>query len=354
MCTYRVLVAGLVASAAVSHAGAQAVRVELRDSVGRSPVIGALVSATDASGQVRADGLTNDRGVVTLKVPTPGDWNISVRRIGVTPRIVPAVRVADGATVTVSLALNSIRQRLSEVRVTADAGVCGRAPTGDDRMSVLWEQISLALRASTISRADSTNSAPLLIVERVRELSEQLVERETRITRNGYGAGRPYAAIDPGTLAQRGYIIRESDGGLRYFAPDEVVLLSESFLATHCFSTPKKDEDPTLAELRFKPVRGRKLADVQGTVFVDTLSGELRRIEFRYVAPRDLIPRDSKYTGGDVALARLSNGQWIVSSWAIRMPHIEQVGVTRPRHYIRGFREVGGTVDPVAETKRPD
>ena len=334
---------------------AQAVRVELRDSLTRAPIIGALVSAVDSLGRIRADGLTNDAGVVLLRLPSAGTWAIGIRRIGVTPRRVPDVRVDSGATVARSLALNSFRQQLSTVRVTADAGACGRAPTGPDRAAVLWEQISLALRASSISRADSLNSAPLRIIERIRELSDRLVEKQTQITRDGYGAGRPYSAADPDSLALRGYVVREPDGGIRFFAPDEVVLLSDAFLETHCFSTPKKDEDPSLAELQFKPVKGRKVADVAGTAFVDTQSGELRRIEFRYVAPRDLLPSRAKFAGGDVALLRLDNGQWIVTSWAIRMPHFDRAaGYIPPRYLLRGYREAGGTVDPVIYVKPPE
>ena len=89
---------------------------------------------------------------------------------------------------------------------------------------------------------------------------------------------------DPDSLERTGYVRAEPDTTLTYLAPDENVLLSESFLRTHCFSAPGA-KDGALAELRFKPVRGRRLPDVEGSVFVDTLSGELRRIDYRYVAP---------------------------------------------------------------------
>jgi hypothetical protein len=341
-----------IAVVAAAVAQAQTLRVELRDSVSRAPVIGALVNAADSTGRNRVDGLTNDRGAVTLRLPAAGTYALSVRRIGLQPRRVTGVTVADGAMVTLPLMVSGIRQMLSAVRVVADAGVCGRAPAGENRTAMLWEQISLALRASTLSRDDSAGAAPLRIAERVRELSESLEERAAKVTRSGYGAGRPYSAVHPDTLAAHGYVRREADGDISFFAPDETVLLSESFLATHCFDSPKEDEDPSLAELRFRPARGRKVPEVEGTAFVDTLSGELRRLEFRFVNTKPLLPMNARYAGGDVALLRLANGQWIVTSWAIRMPVFSRIGYP-PIVRLTGYREVGGTVDPV-ENPPPD
>jgi hypothetical protein len=329
-------------SAACVHA--QAIRLELRDSIGGGPVIGALVSAADSSGISRADGLSNDRGVVTLRLPAAGLWQVSIRRIGLVPRRVPDVRVAPGATVTLQLAVSSARQTLSRVRVTARGGHCGRAPSGADRTALLWEQVSLALRSSTLSREDSIRTATLRVREQVRELSPDLEPLSSRLTREGYGVGRAFIAIHPESLAARGYVQREPDGDLSFYAPDEVVLISESFVRTHCFETPKKDANPALAELRFKPVRGRELPEVEGTAFVDTLSGELRLIEYRYVAPRSFIPVDAEYAGGDVVLRRMSNGLWFVSAWAIRMP-VFGVRKFTQEHVLQGYREVGGTVE---------
>jgi len=326
---------------------AQTIRIELRDSIGALPVIGALVTASDSASTARVDGLTNERGVVTLRLPTSGLWTIGIRRIGLTPRRVPAIRVAPGAVITMPLTVTSMRQILARVRVSADAGFCGRAPEGEDRTAMLWEQITLALRASTLSR-DGAGAARrgLRVEERVRELTPDLKEISSELRKSGLFMGRPYSAADPDSLATLGYVRAEGSDDFSYFAPDEVVLLSDAFLRTHCFDTPKKDRDPALAELHFRPLRGRTVADVQGTAFVDTLSGELRRLEFRFVASRSVIPVNSPHAGGDVMLRRLPDGQWIVSQWVIRMPRYSR----RNRFgtfVLSGYREIGGAVKPV-------
>ena len=326
-------------------ARAQFVRVELRDSSSAAVVSGALVSASDSTGQRRADGLSGDAGVVTLRLPTAGTYTITIRRIGVRPRQVPGIVVDAGSTRTLALTLTSVPQLLSSVRVVA-RNTCGRAPEGNDRTGALWEQISLALRAATITQREGVPLPPLRLVERLNDLSASLEERTSVITRDTQGAGRLVQADDPDTLAASGYVRRDADGGTSYYAPDEQVLLSDAFLATHCFSAPKRDANALLAELRFQPVRGRRVADVEGTLYVDVHSGELRQISYRYVASRALMPVNAEHAGGDVFLRRLPNGAWIVNRWSIRMPIVGR-SLSGSQLVLRGYREVAGVVQDV-------
>ena len=324
---------------------AQVVRVELRDSLTAAPVSGVLVSALDPAGQRRADGLSGESGAVTLRLPAAGTWTITIRRIGVRPKQVTGVQVALGETRTLTVAVASMKQLLPSVRVVARS-TCGRAPEGDDRTGALWEQISLALRAATITQREEEALPSLRVVERTNVLSPTLEERESVITRDASGAGRMVQADDPDSLAVHGYVRREDDGSTLYFAPDEQVLLSDSFLATHCFSAPKRDANALLAELHFKPVRGRNVADVEGTAYVDVNSGELRQISYRYVASRDLMPVYAEHAGGDVYLRRLRNGKWIVSKWSIRMPELRR-NANGGRLVVGGYREVAGLVQEI-------
>ncbi len=331
-----------LALAVAPAAQAQVVRVVLQDSITAAPVVGALVSALDSAGQRRADGLSGDAGTVTLRLPAAGIWTITIRRIGVRPKQVTGVQVAAGETRALTVTLASMQQFLPPVRVVART-TCGRAPMGDDRTGALWEQVSLALRAATITQREGAALPPLRVIERTNVLTTALQERESLITRDVTGAGRMIQADDPETLAMLGYVRREDDGSMLYFAPDEQVLLSDSFLVTHCFSTPKHDANALLAELQFKPVRGRDVADVEGTAYVDVNTGELRQISYRYVASRKLLPAYAEHAGGDVYLRRLANGNWIVSRWSIRMPVFSRVA-NSSQLSVTGYREFAGVV----------
>ncbi len=351
---HRFVLLAALAMAFGTAVHAQVLRVEVRDSATAEPMVRALVSVTDATGMAVSDGLTNDQGVLTLRLPRAGEWIVAVRRIGIAPRRVPGVRVDSAASVTLPIRVANVRLLLPTVSVRASRNSCGTAPAGTDRAATLWEQITLALRSSVLARAEASSAVTLRFTQRSRTLGTDLEERSVEMLTQGIGMGRPYAAADPDTLALHGYVRVEADGGREYFAPDEVVLLSPGFVATHCFDTPKKDVDPALAELRFRPVRGRSVPDVEGTAYVDTLSGELRRIDFHYIASTSVVPASAQHAGGSVALQRLTTGRWIVSNWYIRMPvFLRSGGGFDERVVVNAYREVGGMVETISIPGRP-
>jgi hypothetical protein len=349
----RMLVAFAVALCTAVDARAQQLVVTVRDSLARTPVAAAIVTATDLANGTRVFALTSDSGSAVLRLPNAGEWSTAVRRIGIVPRATPAIRVDAGESVAVVLSVANLRFTLPGVRVTATAGVCGRAPSGGDRAATLWEQVTLALRSSALTRGDSIRGPRLRVTLFERYLSTDLALRSSRVIREGGGGARPFFAADPDSLARFGYVRADPDGMISYFAPDETVLLSDAFVRTHCFRTPDVDANPALAELEFHPVPRRSVADVAGVAYVDTASGELRRIVFRYVNTGVLIPRSATNAGGEVSLRRLGNGQWIVSDWAIRMPQVIGRSWADVRT-VTGYRETGGATVPASDERPGD
>lgn len=319
---------------------AQVLRVELRDSVTGARVVGALLAAVDSTGRPIVEGLSDAGGESALRLPRAGTWRVRVRRIGFAPVLSAPVTVPAGGSERVALRLASAQQALPIVRVEAARGACRAVPVGRDRGAVLWEQLTLALRSSALARG----TVPLRIARTQRELDVALRTLAERVTALELGGGRAFDAIDPDTLAARGYVRQEGDGGWRFFAPDDSVLLSESFAATHCFAAPPRDRTPGLAELRFWPADPWR-PDVEGTAYVDTVTGEPRRLDFRYRIRPGTLPALAPDAGGHIQLARLPTGLWIVSSWAIRMP-LFATDVRGGPVRLRGYREVGGTAEP--------
>ncbi len=337
----RILIATVLFLCAAPKGGAQQLIVTVRDSLSRAPVVAAIVTATDQANGTRAYSLTNADGRVTIRLPNPGSWKASVRRIGIVPKAAAAIFVGAGATIPVQLEVANLRFTLPRVRVAAKAGVCGRAPSGIDRTSALWEQVTLALRSSALARGDSAQ-APRLRVrlhERARDMDLALIS--SNVVKTGEGTRRPFFAADPDSLADFGYVRRDPDGMIAYYAPDEIVMLSDAFVRTHCFGTPLVDANPALAELEFEPAPRRRVPDVAGVAYVDTVTGELRRIVFKYVNASTLIPNGATHVGGEVALRRLEDGQWIVTNWTIRMPDLVRVSWQKTRTLV-GYRESGG------------
>jgi len=109
------------------------------------------------------------------------------------------------------------------------------------------------------------------------------------------------------------------DGSTDYYAPDAEVLLSDTFLADHCFKIKEGEFEHTgYVGLAFQPIPERKKPDIKGVLWMDAKTAELRTVEFTYTwLPNDLRTVDF---GGTVSFFRLPGGRWIVRSWRIRMP----------------------------------
>lgn len=332
-------VGALVAPACLS---AQVVRVTLRDSLSNAPVGAALVAATDAAGRVLVERLTDGDGTTLLRLPAPGTVSLRVRRIGIVPTVSPAVRVAAGETVPVVLSVPRTRQPLPEVRVVERCGDDARS----SRAGVLWEQLAIALRSAELRRGDSTVARTLLESStRTRELDARLQLRGEAVSRTVLGTGAPFVADHPDSLRLLGYVRREADGMIAFYAPDDAILAGDEFRATHCFSVPKRDTVAGLAEVTFVPAPWRTLPDIAGSAWVDTASGEPRRVRFRYVMRQRLLRVDAPAAGGEIEVQRLPDGTWIVSRWTIRVP-IQGQNPRTARWSLFGYREFAGSATP--------
>lgn len=334
---------------ATHAAGAQTLRIDLRDSASTARVTGALVAVVDATGRTVAERVSDARGAMVVRLPSAGSYRVRVRRIGRVPFVSAPREVGIDAEVAMSLTLASARQVLPRATVTADAGrVCGREPGDRDRVGVLWEQIATALRVAVLTREDTATSPMLRVREVERVLGGLGTVLETRLLADTKRRGRAFTAIDPDSLARRGFVRKEADGGFRFYAPDDGVLTSAAFLRTHCFSAPLPDSASALAELQFRPARAGRRPDVEGSIFVDTATGAPRYIEYRYVMPKGFLPAPAPNAGGRVQLERLADDSWIVSGWLIRMPLWGETD-QGTRVIVAGWQEHAGEARPVDE-----
>ena len=340
----------LLATSIVAPAvcAAQAVRVTVRDSLLGVPLAQVLITIQRDGSDTMLHGLTNASGQATITLPSAGRWSVSVRRLGFIPRASVA-QVPEGQVTTVSFLTRSVAFTLPAARVVATAGGCARAPESDDRTAALWEQVTLALRATATAARDPARTMTLRAISYDRELDRALrliSERPSQLRR---GLGRPFTAADPESLATHGYVRQDAERSLQYFAPDENALLSASFALTHCFDTPPADADPSLAELRFRPAPTQHFPEIAGTAYIDAVSGALRRIVFRFVNASTLFPEGTVHAGGDVSLEQMPDGEWIVIGWSIRMPRMVRVSWARGAK-LTGYHEVGGAVDTLNAT----
>jgi hypothetical protein len=76
--------------------------------------------------------------------------------------------------------------------------------------------------------------------------------------------------------------------------------------------------------LAFEPVGGGDVPDVEGVLWMDAATAELRTLEYKYVR---YAPAEGAGVGGKLEFRRLPNGGWIIPRWRILMPVVGQAPV---------------------------
>jgi hypothetical protein len=320
---------------------AQTANVVVRETDAGPAVAGAIVRLYQGD-SVIAQGLTSESGRATLRAGGAGRFTIRVSRIGYAVSPPTPIELAIGETRSVELAFMSERIHLPELVVQGRTS-CGKSPAERAMAATLWEQIRQALTATTISERAG-------LALRSRKLERTLSARgavvDERLSEPRVTGSRPFVPLPLEVLAREGYVLTNGDSVV-FRAPDADVLLSESFVESHCFGvTAPPAADSTKVGLTFEPTRERQVADIRGVLWVDRRTLELRRLEFRYVARGSEVQVSASL--GYLEFARLPNGEWYIRSWVVRMPQIERTltGATY-RDAVAGYREHGGSAEPL-------
>lgn len=313
---------------------------------GGAPIPSARVSLQDESGRVVHAALTDASGRFTLRAPAAGRYVLRGERIGYASTVSEPLQI--GAGEQASHRLVGIGQRvLLEAVVVAAEARCAPRPGTSQETAVVWGEVRKALDVVSATTGDQRARFAVELFEREVESPSGTVTADQRRRVEGM-ARKPFVTVDPEILSTVGFIERVGEG-YTYAAPDADVLLSDRFLEEHCFRLRATGApSPGLIGLAFEPVRGRRVPDVQGVLWVDRASAELRLLEFEYTRAPIRGPRG--VPGGSMEFQRLPDGRWITSSWVIRMP-VEaartQANVLVPQaRQVVAVREVGGAVQP--------
>lgn len=335
---------------------AQAAVGTVVDSAGGSPVSGALVVLLDRDGRTRAGALSNAAGRFSVQAPAPGTYRLRAERVGMAVALSPELALAAGQTREERIVLAAAPVPLDRVTVAGGSGRrCASRPQDGAQTAAVWEEARKALTSAAWAQEGRLFQYAASLYRReldpgTLQVRDETRRSESRLTRH------PFASLPADTLERQGYVRRTAEGTF-YYAPDPAVLLSPAFLDGHCFrlAEPPPGEE-ALVGLAFEPARGRRLPDVEGTLWLDRKSSELRRLEYRYRNLDASVPTDR--VGGHAEFERLPTGAWIVRRWWIRMPAVlveqtsrrlhEGMGVEqRQRERLAGLREEGGEVTSV-------
>ncbi len=336
MSQWRPLLAAM-ALIVLSSRGAAGQSTELRIQLvgGQSDRLsGALVALVDSTGIVRAEGLSNSRGAVTLR-GAPGRYGVRIRRVGFRPWLFEPVTLPH--TGILNVPVRSDRVVLNTMIVSAKAE-CGTVGTDAATLAEVWEEIAKALRSSQITSADRSALGRMSVY--VREIDSRGVVLKADTAHATLQHGRPFGAVDPVSLVKDGYVRGNEAKGWEYFGPDENVLLSRGFAETHCFRIVREGRRSGEIGVAFEPTASRKLPDIDGILWLDENTSELREMTFRYVNA-DVVSRFNP--SGYTRFQRMPSGAWIVSEWRLRMPRLGRRAGSFQNDLI-GHTEKGGKI----------
>ena len=319
-------------TAGLAHAQAVRGTVMTRDSM-RVP--GVIITLIDANGTAVARALADDEGRFTMRAPSTGTYYIDARRLAFRPTIDVSIALEEGKILLHTLVLTGAPIELTRVHVTAPQACATESDTASSALAV-WKEARKALMASQLTRL--TRAYRVDVTTYVRRQPAGVERPQVDSTQQFGMPIRPFTSRSAQELADLGYVTR-SDRREVFHAPDEDVLLSESFASTHCLRVlPDSGSGDDIVRLGFTPIPGRRQADITGVLSIHRMSSELRRLDFVYtnLPPRDVVGS----SGGEIFFRRLPEGSWLIDRWAIWLP-------------ISELRVEPGTLTPAPPTQRP-
>lgn len=332
--------------------GAQTVRVRVTEEGTGSAVVGAIVALVDSAGRRVAQALSGADGRVVLRTPTTGLHRLRGDRIGFAGAGSEPFRLDTASDIALALVLPVTRIGLPDIVVTGRSR-CETSRARSVEASAIWEEARKVLAFNTLGR--SRAEAPVTVARwRTGLEMSGRVRREERDTVRR-ASDRPFFAESVVNLREDGWIQRR--GGAEWFyGPDADLLLDEAFLLDHCVRAVRGEgENNGLVGLAFQPLPDRRAPDIEGVLWVDRATAELRHVEFTYVRP----PRwaEAPGAGGRLEFGRLATGRWIVRKWWIRMPVLvverSPLGPGRTLSRTDRYTQTGWTVQGAEVLPRP-
>ena len=337
-----------MSAASTSSLPAQMVRGRVVDSLAGTPVGPGFVVLLDRAGVAVARTLTTSTATFSVRAPAPGRYRLRSEIIGYRAAESQELSLEAGATLDYTFEIVALPITLRAVEVQAETR-CREDPSLAAATGVVWEEIRKALEAAAWDGTQRLVRYRYYRFERTLSADRRRVTREAGRVVNGF-AERPFGSLPAEQLARDGYVVIGTDE-THYALPDAEILLHPTFLGTHCFRVVRNAKQrPGEIGLAFRPVEGREVAEVRGTMWLNESTSELATLEIAYTSLPERIEDDRG--GGTVDFLHLPSGAWIVERWELRTPVIRVVQ-REPEPYahaarsdarVVGWRDFGGEV----------
>lgn len=291
---------------------AQIITGRVADATTGSGLGAALVLAVSAEGDT-LQAMTRTDGTFGLGA-RPGTWRVSAARIGYAwpSGVLATVPAAGSVRVEITMEVRAIP--LGSLATEGERRC--QLVDAEGSTQTLWQEARKTLEAVAWAQAEPLTFR-LVQREGPVDLAGRAITRASVDTLVGTGM-RPFLTPPAAELHASGYIQAGQGAGYAYYAPDAEVLLSDDFLATHCFSA--RPPEGGRVGLSFRPVQERDVPDVLGTLWLDAATGALLSTEFSYTS--DPLGGNPAQLGGFLRFEQLPSGHWITAEWLLRTPRM--------------------------------
>ena len=313
----RALVVAVLALTVGRAIHAQQLRGVVRDSASGLPISGAVVTLLDTAGSLAARTMTNERGQFHATLLGNGVRSVRLVRLGFRPADA-RLPAAENGVIRLDIVMVSIPMLLQPVSVTAASSKC---PRRRDRVLALalLEQARAGLLATVVARSQVPATMKRVMAWRTMAgNTTRITHQRVRVDSVPATLGSYEAAFSAPEFVRNGFIA-DSNGAQVYYGPDAATLLDDDFSSGYCFHVMDANRRrPNQVGLGFRPAdRKTGRVDLDGALWIDTVTKSLADIEYRYVG---MDPRFDDYDpGGQMFFREMPNGTVVIDRWSIRM-----------------------------------
>ena len=225
----------------------------------------------DAGGRTIAQTASRENGTYSVTAPAPGSYRAQVLQIGWRPTIAGPFALRAGVSTTANIDVTGARIPLDAIVIT-DRSDCRVRPDSAASAFILWDEARKALTAAMMTRAEPLTMSLSRTEQNLDRTGSRVLWDSTKV-QVGQSLN-PFFSLAPELLAERGYMSADAAGNKTYWGPDATVMLSESFLSSHCIRPEKPSsqsgDSARLIGVAFAPVAKRRgIVDVEGVVWLD-------------------------------------------------------------------------------------
>jgi hypothetical protein len=328
------------------------VRGQVADSVTAAPVGTGFVVLLGPDGEEIDRALTDRNGRFTFRIAPDqaGPLRIRSERIGYHVVLTEPFDAPRRGDVEITIWVGSLPVPLSMIEVQGSTE-CRVRPGEQEQTAVVWEEARKALAAASWTASEQTYRMVSNVYHRDLDGFRERVLGEEHELFVGFFA-TAFVSRDPGELEREGYVLVE-DTAITFYAPDAEVFQDDGFLETHCFRLSEEAEEGDVLGLAFEPIPSRDLADVEGVLWLDRASSELRSIQYTYTNLEYNL-QTIHPVGGTVEFMPLPSGAWIVHRWHISVPTAvideREHPLAELRHVVEEWGDAGGEVLTITDT----